>query len=87
MGVRSGAIRRVTTVVAVVLGVYLVVRAVAELFMIDWSDPRSYRSDWGGPSLAGVLAVHVGPAVLALIAAAGWLQQRRAHAPYGRGTR
>jgi uncharacterized membrane protein HdeD (DUF308 family) len=85
MGVRSGSIRRVTTVLAVVLGAYVVVRGVAEFFVIDWSNPRSYRSDWGGPSLAGVLAVHVGPAVLALIAAAGWLW--RAHAPYRRGTR
>jgi hypothetical protein len=82
---RSGSIRRVTTVLAVVLGAYLVVRGAAEFIVIDWLDPSSYRSDWGGPSLAGVFAVHVGPAVLALIAAAGWLRRRRAHPPSGRG--
>ena len=82
---RSGSIRRVSTVLALVLGAYLVIRGVAEFVVIDWSDPSSYRSDWGGPSLAGVLVVHVGPALLALIAAAGWLR-RRAHSAYGRGT-
>jgi hypothetical protein len=84
MGVRSGSIHRLTTVLAVVLGAYLVVRGVAKFFVIDWSDPSSYRSDWGGPSLPGVLAVHVGPAVLALIAVAGWLR-RRARSRYSRG--
>ncbi|WBB65671.1 hypothetical protein [Micromonospora sp. WMMD812] len=49
----------------VVLAVYLVVRAVAEPFVIDMSDPATYRDDWGGPSLAGVLAVHCGPGIIA----------------------
>ena len=48
-----------------VLGVYLVVRAVAEPFVIDMSDPATYRNDWGGPHLAGVLAVHCGPGIAA----------------------
>jgi len=52
---------------AVVLGVYLMARAVAELFLLDMSDPASYRDDWGGPGLLGVLAVHCGPGLLALI--------------------
>jgi hypothetical protein len=50
---------------AVVLGVYLMARAVAELFLVDLSDPAAYRNDWGGPGLLGVLAVHCGPGVLA----------------------
>jgi hypothetical protein len=50
---------------AFVLGVYLIARAVAELFLVDFSDPGSYRDDWGGPALLGVLAVHCGPGVLA----------------------
>jgi len=56
---------------AAVLGVYLVGRGAAELFIIHWSDPASYAGDWGGPSLAGVLAVHSGPA-LAIIGVAAW---------------
>jgi hypothetical protein len=52
---------------AVVLGVYLMARAVAEWFLLDMSDPASYRNDWGGPGLLGVLAVHCGPGLLALI--------------------
>lgn len=42
----------------VVLSLYFVVRAAAEFFVVDFNDPASYRDDWGGPSLAGVRAVH-----------------------------
>ena len=52
-------------VLGVLLAMYLVVRAVAEPFVIDVTDAATYRDDWGGPSLAGVLAVHVGPGLLA----------------------
>jgi hypothetical protein len=52
-------------VLGVLLAMYLVVRAAAEPFLIDMTDPSTYRDDWGGPSLAGVLAVHCGPGVLA----------------------
>jgi hypothetical protein len=59
--------KRVLTVLGVVLGVYLIVRAVAEPFVIDVTDPATYRDDWGGPTLAGVLLVHCGPGVLAAL--------------------
>ncbi|WP_213003002.1 hypothetical protein [Winogradskya consettensis] len=36
--------------------------------MIDLSDPATYRNDWGGPHLIGVLAVHALPGILALAA-------------------
>jgi hypothetical protein len=64
-----------------VLAVYLVGRGVAELILIHYGDPASYAKDWGGPSLAGVLAVHSGPGLV--IVAAGtwwWLRGRRAPA-------
>jgi hypothetical protein len=54
-----------------VLGVYLIGRAIAEFFVIDFSDPASYRADWGGPRLAGVLAVHCGFRLVALMLI-GW---------------
>jgi hypothetical protein len=60
-----------------VLAVYLVGRGTAEFFTVNYSDPASYRLDWGGPSLAGVFAVHTGPAVLILAGAALWLHRRR----------
>jgi hypothetical protein len=60
-----------------VLAVYLVGRGIAEFFTVNYSDPASYRLDWGGPSLAGVFAVHTGPAVLILAGAALWLHRRR----------
>jgi hypothetical protein len=59
-----------------VLAVYLVGRGITELFIIRYSDPASYAGDWGGPSLAGVLAVHTGPAVV-IIAAVAWRVLRR----------
>jgi hypothetical protein len=70
-------VRRIVTVVVVVLGLYLVARAISEPFVIDMSDPATYRDDWGGPSLAGVLAVHCGPGLLAAAALVTALVRRR----------
>ena len=61
-----------------VLVVYLVGRGVAELFLIHYGDPASYAKDWGGPSLAGVLAVHSGPGLVIIASGAWWwLRGRR----------
>ena len=59
------------------LALYLVGRGIAEFFVIHYSDPASYRLDWGGPSLAGVFAVHSGPAVV-ILAGAGVYVSRAA---------
>ena len=59
-----------------VLALYLVGRGIAEFFTVNYSDPASYRLDWGGPSLAGVFAVHTGPAVLILAGTGVWLRRR-----------
>ena len=58
------------------LALYLVGRGVAEFFIIHYSDPASYRGDWGGPSLAGVFAVHSGPAVAIVAGSVIWLRGR-----------
>jgi hypothetical protein len=58
-------VRRALMIVGFVLGLYLVARAIAEPFTIDMTDRATYRDDWGGPSLLGVLAVHCGPGLLA----------------------
>jgi hypothetical protein len=65
--------------VGCLVGAYLVARAIAEFFLVNYNDPGSYRLDWGGPSLAGVFAVHSGPGVAVLIAAAvvAWRRSRR----------
>jgi hypothetical protein len=70
--------RKVFWVLGAVLGVFLIGRAIAEPFTIDFGDPATYRNDWGGPSLAGVLAVHVGPGLLALILLIVVIVRRRA---------
>jgi hypothetical protein len=59
-----------------VVGAYLVGRGVAEFFTVNYNDPGSYRLAWGGPSLAGVFAVHSGPGLAVLIAAAVYTWHR-----------
>jgi hypothetical protein len=58
--------KTVRVVFAYLVGMYLVVRAIVELVTIDYGDAASYEDDWGGPSLAGVLAVHCLPGVIAV---------------------
>ncbi|MBO0776428.1 MAG: hypothetical protein J2P34_08940 [Actinobacteria bacterium] len=59
------------------LAAYLVVRGIVEFFIVDYANPASYRESWGGPSLAGVLAVHSVPGLALLAAAGGYLLHRR----------
>ena len=59
------------------LAAYLVVRGIVEFFVISYSRPQSYRENWGGPSLAGVLAVHSGPELAILIFAGVYLYRLR----------
>lgn len=58
--------------------VYAVARGIAEFWVVDYSSPASYQHSWGGPSLAGVFAVHTGPGLAVVAAAAVWLLRRRA---------
>jgi hypothetical protein len=60
-------VKLAAVVVCCIVGTYLVIRAVVELVTIDYGDASSYRDDWGGPSLLGVLAVHCLPGVIALV--------------------
>jgi hypothetical protein len=66
--------RTVTGLVAL----YAVGRGIAEFWAVNYSDPASYAHSWGGPSLAGVFAVHSGPGFAIVIAAAWWLGRQRA---------
>lgn len=59
--------RKALLVLAAVAGTYFVARGVTELVMVDYGNPASYRHDWGGPSLLGVLAVHCGPGIVSLV--------------------
>jgi hypothetical protein len=74
--------RKVPVGLGLLLGAYLIVRAIVEPFVIDVSDPATYEKDWGGPHLAGVLAVHCVPGLLAAALIAWWwvrLRGRRIH--------
>lgn len=68
--------RRALMIVGFMLGLYLVARAIAEPFVIDVTDPATYRDDWGGPGLLGVLTVHCLPGLLAAGLMAGYLVRR-----------
>jgi hypothetical protein len=70
------ALRMLGIVLVVVIGAYLVGRAVVEVLAVDPGDPSSYRDDWGGPTYAGVLLVHAGPGLL-VVALAAWALVRR----------
>lgn len=71
-----GFVKRVAAGIGVAVCLYFIARAVAEPFVIDMSDPASYQDDWGGPSLAGVLAVHCGPGIVAAGLLAWWFRRR-----------
>jgi hypothetical protein len=64
--------------VAGLVALYAVGRGIVEFWTVNYSDPASYEHSWGGPSLAGVFAVHSGPGFVIVIAAAWWLLRRRA---------
>ena len=74
------SVKRVFVVLAYIIGVYLVVRAAVELFVIDVRDPATYRDDWGGPSLVGVLAVHCLPGIIVATLMFAALRRRRSAA-------
>jgi hypothetical protein len=57
---------RLVRLLLTIIAAYLVGRAILEPFVIDMGDPATYRHDWGGPSLIGVLAVHCGAALLVI---------------------
>lgn len=59
--------KRILWPIGFVLGGFFIVRALLEPFLIDFSDPSSYENDWGGPSLIGVLLIHMGPGVIAAV--------------------
>ncbi len=63
--------------IGAVLALYLVGRGVAEFFIIHYNDPASYANSWGGPSLAGVFAVHSGPAVAIVAGAVIYVRRHR----------
>jgi len=61
------ALRSVGLALGVLVAVFFIVRAVVEIVMVAPSQPETYREDWGGPTYLGVLLVHVGPGVLAVV--------------------
>lgn len=72
--------RRALTAVLLLIGVYLILRAAVEPFLIDYGNPADYAADWGGPSLLGVLAVHMVPGIVSAVLLALWWRRRTARA-------
>jgi hypothetical protein len=74
----KAALRRLGWFFILLFMAFAIGRGLVELFVINWSDPASYRADWGGPSLLGVLLVHSGPGILsAAILLMAWRRRRR----------
>ncbi len=69
--------KKIAVAVLLLLGVYLIVRAVIEPFTIDFGDPDTYERDWGGPGLAGVLLVHMVPGLVSAVLIAWYWRRRR----------
>lgn len=66
-----------------IIALYLVLRGIAEFWVINYSSPASYRLSWGGPSLLGVFAVHTGPGLIILITLSVWLYKRAKRSKVG----
>jgi hypothetical protein len=80
--------RKVAWGIGIVLGLFFLIRAIAELVVIDFSDPATYQDDWGGPSLVGVLLVHCGPGlVAAALAAVVFVRRSRRRRPLRTGSK
>ncbi len=62
--------------VAGLVAAFLVGRGIAEFWTVDYASPASYQHSWGGPSLAGVFAVHTGPGLIIVIMTSVWLYRR-----------
>jgi hypothetical protein len=58
--------------------VFLVLRAIVEVFTVHPTNPGSYRHDWGGPTLIGVYGVHLLPGIAAgFLLVAMWRRRER----------
>lgn len=79
----TAGLRALGRVLLVVVGIYLVGRALVEVVTVDPTDPAGYRHDWGGPSYVGVLLVHAGPGAVVVALAARRLRRRSADPSVG----
>lgn len=59
------------------IALYFVARGIAEFWVVNYSNPSSYRNSWGGPTLIGVFAVHTGPGILIILFGIWWLWRRK----------
>jgi hypothetical protein len=73
---RRKAPRHLGLLVLGALAAFLGERGIDEFWVVDYSDAASYQHAWGGPSLAGVLAVDSGPGLAIVAAASVWLRRR-----------
>ena len=73
---RSKVLRPTYLILGGIIALYLVLRGIAEFWVINYSNHASYSHSWGGPSLLGVFTVHTGPGLIILIALSVLLYRR-----------
>ena len=74
--------RKTVIAVGLAFGLFFIVRAIAEPFAIDMSEPATYRDDWADPACSASSCC--GPGVLAAVGIATVLIRHRSS---GRGLR
>src|SRR5262249_41622372 len=77
---RAPPMKKTLWILATMIWLFLVARAISWLFSVDPSDPATSASDWGGPTLVGAALVQCGPGVLAALAAVGAIVRGRVQA-------
>lgn len=70
-------LRRAGLALVLLAALFAALRGAVEFVVIDYGHPASYASDWGGPSLAGVLAVHSLPGAVATVLVVRWWRRTR----------
>ena len=73
-------------IIGTLLALYFIARAISWPFSVDPTDPSTYASDWGGPTLFGAALVHCGPGVLAALGIIGLVIRGRIRAARSQGT-
>lgn len=81
---RSKLLRVTVRTIATLIYLFFIAQAIAEFWVANYSNPASYATSWGGPSLIGVFVVHSGPGAAILLGGTIYLLKRYRQSHAGR---